>query len=887
MPGDPAARWERVAALVDIAVECQPAERARILEEACLGDGALREEVEALLGGALAPSFLDSGALVFAAPLLEATLTSDDGAAGLETLPADTGLPYEFEEELGRGGMATVYLARDAKHDRRVAVKVLHAEVAAFLGAQRFVQEIRLTARLQHPHVLGLLDSGVFGPQAGSLSGRLFYVMPYVQGESLRARLARGGPLAVGEALRVLREVADALCYAHEQGVVHRDIKPENILLSRDHAVVADFGIAKALSASQTSEAANRTASVTTSGRLTQLGSSLGTPAYMAPEQAGGEQLDHRADLYAWGVVAYELLAGRHPFESTSPQELARAHMSETPRPLQEIAPGLPPGLTALVMRCLAKDPAARPSSGAEIVSALDAAAIAKAPAAAPVGSSRSVRLRRLAAVGLPLLLGAVGVSAYWRSGRHDAQQGLAPTGSAAQRIAVSAAATEVTGTGDPTIDIPAVQAAVDRGGSIILKGRFSFNKPPTKPVAALLASEWYPPAAQVLVSRTVTISGVRDANGEMTTIEAGTIPFYVEARGERVAIRGLRFVRPISDAILVYAARGVEISSCKIEGLVPYAGGGEGIAVTTRGQLPVPASPGNPANVSGRLLIAHNDIDAAGGTARDDTAGIIVFAVGQSPNEEVDLEIIGNDVRNTTQCTICIVRVDGRVRVTGNTLRTSREVEEGSASRLDFSRGDAVRLVSSGTYLMANNSIECYRADAAGIAVFSQFAEWPAERALVEDNDVLMSPPAGSVLRDSSAGISVRGFAHGVVIRHNRIRGRARAALAMQAFRGGVPTDSAFIDNRLDHFEAGLADIFVGSGVLRKRIVGPGTLLDQSKEAPGGNEPHGRSEALPLEHKLIDDGGGRGKEGNRSWLRPEQGAPPPRPLSPPAPIAR
>jgi serine/threonine-protein kinase len=435
---------------------------------------------------ALLDAALEQGALVFAAPLLEAIEAT---SLPLEIL----GLPYTLEQKLGRGGMATVYLAHDAKHDRRVAVKVLHAELTTRVGGQRFVQEIRLTARLQHPHVLGLLDSGVFGPEVGALAGRPYYVMPFVNGESLRARLARKGTLSIGEALRVLREVADALCYAHEQGVVHRDVKPENILLSRDHAVVADFGIAKALVASHTGDGAHPASNVMTDGSL------MGTPAYMAPEQAAGEaQIDHRADLYAWGVVAYELLAGRHPFrDRTRSQELATAHMRQTPRALQEVAPAVPREVAALVMRCLAKPPAERPGSGAEIVATLDRAAVTAAPLPVltprPVSSRRV--FRRLAAVGVLLLFGAVSAIVYWRS----LQRERSAVGSAAQRLATPAAV--VLGSGDPNTDVPAVQAAVDRGGNVILKGRFSFARSPTKPVAPLLASGWVPPAAEVLVS--------------------------------------------------------------------------------------------------------------------------------------------------------------------------------------------------------------------------------------------------------------------------------------------------------------------------------------------------------------------------------------------------
>jgi hypothetical protein len=620
--------------------------------------------------------------------------------------------------------------------------------------------------------------------------------------------------------------VADALCYAHELGVVHRDIKPENILLSRGHAVVADFGIAKALFASQSEEAASGTMSATASDTLTQLSTLVGTPAYMAPEQADGKsRVDHRADLYTWGVMAYELLAGRHPFSGrTSARELVAAHTGETPRPLYEVAPAVPRALSALVMRCLAKAPEERPSSGAEILASLDTAGVSAAPAASSrLVPGRRVRLGVMAAVAVLLVLGAVATGAYWRRGWGERRRGVAAAGSTAQQPAaatLAAARAVVVGTGDPYIDVPAVQAAVDHGDTVILKGHFSFDIPPTVPIAPALASRKFPPAAEVLVAKAVTISGLRDARGEMTTIEAGTIPFYVDARGARVTIRGLRFVRPISHGILVYAVRGAEIASCEIDGVVPFAGRGDGIAIDTHGYIPRPASPGNPENVSGRLLIDLNDIDAAGGTAHDMTGGVVVFSVGQSPDREVELDITGNHIRNTTTSTLMVRRVHGRVRVLGNTLSTSREVGAGG--------NEAVRLVNTGSYLMANNTIECKWVDCAGIAVFSQSAEWPMERAVVEDNDVLMSPPPGPVSGDSSAGIVLKGFARDNVVRHNSIRGRARAALAMYVYRGGVPADNAFIDNRFDQFEAALADIFVGSGVLRRRIVGPGTKADE-----------------------------------------------------------
>ncbi|HEY5545678.1 MAG TPA: serine/threonine-protein kinase, partial [Gemmatimonadaceae bacterium] len=195
---------------------------------------------------------------------------------------------YEIERELGAGGMATVYLARDAKHDRRVAIKVLRPELAAALGPDRFPREIRIVAQLQHPHVLPLHDSG-------ELAGFLYYVMPYVEGESLRRKLDREGQLPVHDAVRILREVTDALAYAHSQGVMHRDIKPDNVMLSGRHAMVMDFGVAKAVSA-----AGGET--------LTTVGVAVGTPQYMSPEQAtGSENLDHRSDIYSIGILAYEL----------------------------------------------------------------------------------------------------------------------------------------------------------------------------------------------------------------------------------------------------------------------------------------------------------------------------------------------------------------------------------------------------------------------------------------------------------------------------------------------------------------------------------------------------------------------------------------------------
>jgi tetratricopeptide (TPR) repeat protein len=248
---------------------------------------------------------------------------------------------YELDREIGAGGMAHVYLAHDRQHDRDVAIKVLRPELAAALGTERFLREIRIEARLQHPHILPLYDSG-------AADGFLYYVMPYVEGETLRERLRREKQLPLEDALQITREVAEALSYAHAHDVVHRDIKPANILLSGTHALVADFGIAKAIS-----EADDES--------LTQTGIAVGTPEYMSPEQGSGEHgVDLRADIYALGCVLYEMLAGEPPFTGRTAQSILARHRQDTPSPLHVVRPGLPPGLEESVERALAKIPADR-----------------------------------------------------------------------------------------------------------------------------------------------------------------------------------------------------------------------------------------------------------------------------------------------------------------------------------------------------------------------------------------------------------------------------------------------------------------------------------------------------------------------------------------------
>ncbi|QJR37920.1 protein kinase domain-containing protein [Gemmatimonas groenlandica] len=270
-----------------------------------------------------------------------------------EQLQTAIGTAYQLDREIGAGGMATVWLAHDPKHQRVVAIKFLRNDVGEAVGEERFFREIRTTAALRHPHILPLFDSG----RAGD---RLYYVAPLIEGESLRARITRDGALPLTDALRLLREVTSALAYAHERGVVHRDIKPENILLGEGGAIVADFGIAKAQLPTAPTD-------------LTPLGFVLGTPAYVAPEQAVGESIGPGADVYALGCVAYELLTGLPPFAGRSAQGLLAAHLMETPAALSSKRSDVSAELNELIAHCLAKEPSRRPADARELLTRLDA----------------------------------------------------------------------------------------------------------------------------------------------------------------------------------------------------------------------------------------------------------------------------------------------------------------------------------------------------------------------------------------------------------------------------------------------------------------------------------------------------------------------------------
>ncbi|MDB4877055.1 MAG: protein kinase [Gemmatimonadetes bacterium] len=408
-------RWRAVDAILQAALACEPDRRNAVVAAACGDDESLRVEVASLLAAHVdaANDFLERPAAeVIGAPPLAGRLA--DALAGR----------YAIVREIARGGMATVYLARDLRHDRRVAIKVLRDELAAAVGAERFLTEIRVTASLLHPHILPLFDSG-------SADGLLWYAMPFVEGETLRSRLAREGQLPVAEAVRLAREIADALDHAHLRGIVHRDVKPENVLLQDGHALVADFGIALALE-----QAGGE--------RITRTGFALGTPQYMAPEQAAGERvLDARVDVYALGAVLHEMLAGEPPFAAPTRQAVVRRMMHELPPALATRRPDVAPFVDAAVRKALAKRPDDRFPSAAAFAAVLAApldginssATASESRRAAPRGRTVSARAA-LYTVVATLMLGLVGgrlvdPSSVIRRWADDARAALRPAGDA------------------------------------------------------------------------------------------------------------------------------------------------------------------------------------------------------------------------------------------------------------------------------------------------------------------------------------------------------------------------------------------------------------------------------------------------------------------------
>ena len=367
-------RWPELASLIDALLDTPPESRDALIETLSAGDEQRRDELQALREECeREPALLR----LPAAERFAALLYED------EHFPDALRERYAPAGELGRGGMATVFLTRDVRHARDVAVKVVHPFVAATLGRERFLGEIEMVAQMHHPHIVPLYDSGDAG-------GALYFVMPYVPGLSLRQRLTRDGPLGAAAVVVVLRDVCDALAYAHARGIVHSDIKPDNVLLSGRHALLTDFGIARATTRARDDAG--------------PAGFALGTPAYMAPEQIAGEGIDHRTDIYAVGVLAYELLAGRTPFVAETREEMLDGHRHDAPASLVMWAPETPPRLAELVMRCLEKRPADRWQSAEELMRELES--MGAASGALP--ASRWSRWRRGAAVAT----GVIGVAA-------------------------------------------------------------------------------------------------------------------------------------------------------------------------------------------------------------------------------------------------------------------------------------------------------------------------------------------------------------------------------------------------------------------------------------------------------------------------------------------
>jgi len=404
--------WKNLSPLVDQLLDAPPSERSALLDALGGGNANRRAELARLLGEC------ERDVPLLERPAAErfSELRQDDGPA----LPELLGGRYRIEREVGRGGMAIVYLAHDMRHSRRVAVKVIRPEIASSLARERFLREIGIAARLRHPNIMPLYDSG-------DVDEMLYFVMPFEEGKSLRVRLENERRLGIAEGVSILRDVERALAYAHQQSVVHRDIKPDNVLLAGDAAVVTDFGIAKAVTAAATEAGV---------GTITNGGAAIGTPAYMSPEQAVGDPAtDHRADIYAFGCMAYEVFAGTPPFAGTTAHAIISAQLSERPKPLAEHRPDIPEGVERLIQRCLEKNPDKRPASASELLDVLGTTTTTHARTAVKRGPSRRVVA---SIVALPLLVvGAWFATSFSRGGPVSlAVLPLEVTGDSAQDLA-------------------------------------------------------------------------------------------------------------------------------------------------------------------------------------------------------------------------------------------------------------------------------------------------------------------------------------------------------------------------------------------------------------------------------------------------------------------
>lgn len=388
-------------------------------------------------------------------------------------LQAHLGAGYAIQAELGGGGMSRVFVAEEIALGRRVVIKLLHPALAATVSAERFQREILLVASLNHPNIVPVLS-------AGEVDGLPYFIMPYISGESLRARITRG-PLSVRETLGVFKDVARALAYAHNVGVVHRDIKPANILMTGSAAVVADFGVAKALTAARDRQ------TIGNATNITGVGISLGTPQYMAPEQAAADPAaNHRVDVYALGTVVYEMLTGAPPFHGRTPQSLLAAQLTELPTPIAVRRYDVPVGLANLVMQCLEKNPDDRPRTAQDLVRALDSAEIVAGPAAESPRAVRERRRRRLTTAlyyGTPVLLGAAALWGFPRvfgdsaASTPPAAAAQAPaerkaaTPNAARRGALSIVAEDAIGEGSADVMsavVSTLEPALDSAGSAV-----------------------------------------------------------------------------------------------------------------------------------------------------------------------------------------------------------------------------------------------------------------------------------------------------------------------------------------------------------------------------------------------------------------------------------